>query len=209
MSEIQKDPQPKTGKQFLSEYANLITSVLLLIGVLLTALSIIIIKKEDRTFINILSVIGTMASIFGLSIAFIQIIALKEISVVTQRTIQLTKDKLILGLSISDVSEAIEMIREIESNIGLQKYEIAWVRIKDLKVKLIQFMTSEEFKKIVPERRIKETIDFLSIQSTRLYLIVYSEEGEAKYDPEPINRSLQEISTQLNDFKSRIKYNTV
>lgn len=176
-------------------------------GIVLTLFFILIINKKD--LINVLSIIGTMASVFGLTIAYIQIIAIKEISVVTQMTIHDTKDKLILGLSISDVTEAIEVIGEIETNIGLQKYEIARMKIKVIKEKLIQFKTSTEFIKIVPEIRIKEIIEFLDIQSTNLYLIIYNEGGEVKYDSEPINKYLQDISTYLNDFKSRIKYNTV
>jgi hypothetical protein len=199
----------KKLKKLVSEYSGILTFILVVIGIILIGLLIFLLKKENRSFINIISIIGTMASIFGLTITYIQIIAIKEISVITQTTIQNTKDKIILGLSISDVTEAIEVIGEIETNIGLQKYEIAWIMLKQLKGKLFQFLASEEFKKNIDEKEFKTTIEFVSIQCTTLYLITFTERDETLYDPEPINKCLQRIYDLLNDFKSRIKYNTV
>ena len=209
MVEVSKDSKRKKAKQFIAEYSNEFSVGLVTIGIILTLLFISKIKETDRTLINILSIIGTMASLFGLTIAFIQIVALKEISVVTQRTIHDTKDKLMLGISISDVTEAIMLVREIESYIGDQKFEIARLKLVDLREKVIQFKSSKEFTIIVQTERIKEIIELLNNQIAILYVIVYSEEEELKYNSESLNGPLQEISTHLSDFRNQIKYNTV
>lgn len=199
----------KKTKKIISENADTLTVGLLIIGLALT-FYILLFKLDtpDRTTINIISVIGTTSSFFGLAIAFIQIIALKEISVITQTTISVTKNKLMLGISISDVTEAISLITEIDSFIGNQKYEIARLKLMDLREKLIQFKSSDEFKLIVQESRIKEIIETLNLQISILYNVVFSE-IEIKFNSEDINSQLQEIATYLTDFKNKIKYQTV
>jgi hypothetical protein len=199
----------KKIKRIISEYADALTAILLIIGLLLTAYIIAFkLTTEEKTLLNILSLVGTMASFFGLTIAFIQIIALKEISVVTQTTITDTKNKILLGISISDVTEAMKMISEIDNYLGNQKLEIARSKIIDLREKLIQFKSSEEFKQIVQDSKIKEIIDLLNNHVSSLHNVIFSED-EIKYDPGDINNQLQNIATYLSDFKNKIKYQTV
>jgi hypothetical protein len=196
-------------KKIISENANSITVGLLIAGMILTIYLVgFKIKPEDKNLINVLSVVGTMASFFGLTITFIQIIALKEISVVTQTTIKDTKDRILLGISISDVTEALKLISEIDGYLGNQKYELARSKLLDLKEKLIQFKSSEEFKLIVQPNKIKEIIDMLNDHISTLHNVIFSEE-EIKYEPGYINSQLQVISTYLSDFKNKIKYQTV
>lgn len=199
----------KKIKKIISENADILTICLIVIGLLLTIYIIgFKIKEVDKTLINILSVLGTMASFFGLAIAFIQIIALQEISEVTRNTIQVTKDKIMLGISISDVTEAIKLISEIDSFAGNQKYEIARLKIIDLRDKLIQFKSSDEFKLIVQDNKINEIIDLLNMQISSLYIIIFSE-LDIKYNPEDLTNHMQKIATYLTDFKNKIKYQTV
>lgn len=187
----------------------MITVILIVFGLLLTSYLIgFKLTEEEKTTVNILSIFGTISSSFGLAIAFIQIIALKEISVITQSTIHDTKEKLMLGISISDVTEAIKLISEIDSFIGNQKYEIARYKIIDLREKLIQFKSSKEFQLIVQDNKIGEIINMLNIQISTIYNVIFSEE-EIKYNPENITNQLQEIATNLTDFRNNIKYQTV
>jgi lysylphosphatidylglycerol synthetase-like protein (DUF2156 family) len=199
----------KKTKTIITENVDAITVILIIAGLLL-ALYLVGFKltDEEKTTINILSVIGTIASSFGLAIALIQIIALKEISVITQSTIQDTKEKLMLGISISDVTESIKLISEIDSFIGNQKYEIARLKIVDLREKLIQFKSSKEFQLIVEDNKIQEIIGMLNTQISTIYNVIFSEE-EIKYNPEEITNQLQEIATHLTDFRNKIKYQTV
>lgn len=199
----------KKTKKIISENADILTVGLIILGLALTFYILLFkLTTNERTTINIISVIGTMASLFGLAIAFIQIIALKEISVITQTTISDTKNKLMLGISISDVTEALSLVSEIDSFIGNQKYEIARLKIMDLREKLIQFKSSEEFKLIVQEVRIKEIIETLNLQISILYNVVFSE-IEVKFNSEDVNSQLQEVATYLIDFKNKVKYQTV
>lgn len=188
----------------------MLTYVLIGLGILITWYTIrYILEEKDRITVNIISICGTAASFFGLAIAFIQIIALKEITELTQSTIKQTKDKLIIGISISDVSDALNVIHEIDNYIGSQKYEIARLKIMDLKSKLIQFSTSEEFKNIVQENHLDRIVEILDIQILNLYQIVYNDEIEIRFNPEDMNKQLQNVSTYLTRFKNQIKYQTV
>jgi hypothetical protein len=199
----------KKIKTIITENVDVITIILIVVGLLLTLYFVgFKLTDTEKTTVNVLSIIGTIASSFGLAIALIQIIALKEISVVTQSTIHDTKEKLMLGISISDVTEAIKLISEIDSFIGNQKYEIARLKIIDLREKLIQFKSSKEFKLIIQDNKITEVINMLNIQISTIYNVIFSEE-EIKYNPEDITNQLQEIATHLTDFRNKIKYQTV
>ncbi len=199
----------KKIKKLITENVDFLTIALIIIGLLLTLYIIgFKISEEEKTLVNSLSIIGTMASFFGLAIAFIQIVALKEISVITQSTISDTKDKLILGISISDVTEAIKLISEIDSYLGNQKYEISRIKILELRDKLIQFKSNKIFKTIIKEKIVDEIIEKLNVQSSTLYSIIFSEQ-ELEYNPEDIITELQKISTYLRDFSNKIKYQTV
>ncbi len=196
-------------KKIITANVDLFTIFLIISGLILTTYLIgFKLSTDERTTVNILSIIGTIASSFGLAIALIQIIALKEISVITQSTIKDTKDKLMLGISISDVTEGIKLISEIDSFIGNQKYEIARLKIIDLREKLIQFKSSKEFQLIIQDNKIQEIISLLNIQISSIYNVIFSEE-EIKYNPEEITNQLQEIATHLTDFRNNIKYQTV
>jgi len=199
----------KKIKKIITENVDFLTIALVIIGLILTLYILgFKISDEEKSLVNSLSIIGTMASFFGLAIAFIQIVALKEISVITQSTISDTKDKLILGISISDVTEAIKLISEIDSYLGNQKYEIARIKILELRDKLIQFKSNSIFKSIIKEEIVDEIIEKLNVQSSTLYSIIFSEE-DLKYNPEDIITELQKISTYLRDFSNKIKYQTV
>lgn len=196
-------------KNFIAQNVNTISLVLICIAL---ALSFAIIfwglEDTDRNVLNLLAVTGTMASFFGLTIALIQIIALKEISVVTKNTITSTKGKLMLGISISDVSDTIRLAKEIDNFLGYQKYEIARYKLLELRDKLIEFKSSSEFIEIIGSSRLDEIVESLNAQNSQLHAIVYSEE-QIEYDAENIVISLNEISGCLNDFRHQIKYQTV
>jgi hypothetical protein len=199
----------KKIKKIITENVDTLTIALVIVGLLLTLYLIgFKLKPEDKNLVNSLSIIGTMASFFGLAIAFIQIVALKEISVITQSTISDTKNKLMLGISISDVTEAIKLIAEIDSYIGNRKYEISRLKIIELREKLIQFKSSKDFLLIVQGNLIDEIIEQLNLQISSLYNVVFSEE-EIGYNPEDVTNQLQKISTYLSDFRNKIKYQTV
>ena len=111
-----------------------------------------------------------------------------------------------LGISISDVTEAISLVSEIDGFLGMQKYEIARHKIVNLKDKLIQFKSSAEFNVIVHENRIKEIVELLSTHINTLYNVVFGEIEDIKFDSGELNAQLQEIANYLTDFKNKIKY---
>ncbi|MDQ3050911.1 MAG: hypothetical protein M3Q95_08515 [Bacteroidota bacterium] len=176
----------KKFKKIIADHTDEITIGIIILGIVLFIFITFQLELQQRTVLNLISVMGTMVSTFGFTIALMQIIAFKELSEVTQTTITETKIKLILGISISVVTEAIKLVSEIDSFIGNRKYEIARHKIIDLREKLIQSKTSDEFKLIVKENKIKSILSVLNVQINTLYKLIFSE-IEIKYDPESIN----------------------
>lgn len=165
-------------------------------------------KPEEQTLINMYSIIGTYASIFGLAITLIQVVAVKEIAKITSQTINETKNRIQIGISIADVSEAAKLIQEVDSYLGTNRFEIARIRITDLRDKLIQFKSNESFKKIVKLEEIDEIISFLNLHLANLYEQIYSEEN-ITYNSKELSSELQKIGTYLQDFKNNIQFSTI
>lgn len=198
----------KKIKHFISKNANLITILIAISGlVVLYYLIFGELPSEQRNLMNIQSLIGTIISIFGISITLIQIIAVKEISEVTQNTIRNTKDRMIISISVTDVNDAIKFVGEIENFIGNQKYEIAILRITDLRNKLIQFKSSDDFKSVMAIEHIETAISDLSIQILNLQAAL--EKSNYKFNAKKLMQLLQSVGIYLNDFQNNIKLKTV
>lgn len=199
----------KRIKKIIVENVDHLTIAFVIVGLISTIYIIgFRLTDEEKTTINVISILGSIASFFGLAIAFIQIMALKEITEVTRNTIDETKSRLLLGISISEVTESIKLTQEIDNYIGTEKYEIARVRIIDLRDKLLQFKTSNELHKIVKVEELNEIVSVLNIHLSNLHEIVYSE-NDLKYEGKDLSNLLQKIATYLTDFKNNIKFQTV
>lgn len=201
----------KKIKKIIVENVSFLTIALIVIGVLVSIMFLsFVLKDEDKTVINVISVLGSIASFFGLAIAIIQIVSLKEITELTRSIITETKSRLLLGISISEVGDSISLIHEIEMYIGNNNYEISRIRLIDLRGKLIQFKTSDDLKSIVKEEELTSIIDKLNLYMSTLYIYVYEyEQQEVVFDRTEFSIFLHKIATYLTDFKNKIKYQTV
>lgn len=130
--------------------------------------------RDGRSLLEIISAVGSIASLFGLIIAILQIQSVKVISVATQRAVADTKAQLVQNISISDLAQAIKLIEQIQEYLGYSKFELAYVRLQDLRVLLIQFVAAhsiEEYEREEYENLLKD----IGIHSVNLYDAVYKD----------------------------------
>jgi hypothetical protein len=112
---------------------------ILIVGFLFTLIvGYIIFEQKKLDFITAIGIIGSIASFAGISIAYVQIVSLKEISKYNNRIINVALNELFKSFSIADISKSIKLVQEIQSLIRSEKSESALLRMQDLKAILIQ-----------------------------------------------------------------------
>ena len=120
------------------------TIIYFIIGTILIAFLFSYLAKNDRTIVNFFTLFGTFTSIFGLWIAYIQIISLKITNEKTKLAVENSLNKINQMLSVSELSKAIKIIQEIQTSNINGKHEVSLIRMKDLKSILIQIKYNSE-----------------------------------------------------------------
>ena len=116
------------------------TSLIIVSGIMITLFFIWILKSEDRTTINFLSVTGTFASLVGLGVTYVQVKEIKTISESNKEAIIQTKDSINNVLLLSDSVHVSHIINETQGYlIKEETINLALLRMKDLKRYLIHF----------------------------------------------------------------------
>ena len=97
------------------------------------------IPQEQLTIFNLATLLGFYVSIYGLAVALWQIIALQK----------QTREKVEQILSISDLAKIVTITRIIEEYINSEKYELAKLRLCDVKdfMMRVEFIGKIEFDK--------------------------------------------------------------
>jgi len=153
---------------------------------------------------EIVSAVGSMASFFGLIIAILQIKSVKEITIATQHAIAETKAHLITNISISELAKAVKLIDEIQTYLGLGKYDAAYMRLKDLRILLVQFGGNSQFLQISGRENYEDLLQNIGIHLVNLYDAVF----KAKVIRIAImNHTLENAIGMLVAFENELKFN--
>jgi hypothetical protein len=103
-----------------------------------------LLKHDERTFSNGVTIFGTYLSLFGIIISYLQIKSVKDTNELTKQAIADSLQRLNQLVVIADLSKAIKIIEEIQLFIQQQNYPIALIRMKDLKTIIIQAKHHED-----------------------------------------------------------------
>lgn len=179
------------------------TLIITAIGILGIIFTILFFKESDKTLPNYATVIGTICSLVGLAIAYINITALKSESFKMSNQINLTLQKVNQLNSISEISKAIKINQEIQQFIRDGKIELAHLRTLDLKYMLLHFNNDIQLKELTINDIYKQlVIDFgIDLNSINDNLI----NQKRKVDYSKIVKNLEELSTYLTQFELKLK----
>lgn len=176
------------------------------IGIFLFLLVVILIlffqlvKVEQKTIFNFATIVGTYISAYGLIVALIQINALKSVTESTKAAVTETKTKLQHILSISDLSKATTTLRAIQIYINNDKFELAKLKLCDVKDVLlkIDYIGEVVFDKS-HFRNLKETINL------DLYNLDEQINNKKEIDKSVFCRDMEKITTMFNNIENQLK----
>ncbi len=172
-------------------------------GLGLCVLLAIKLRSEAKPTTEILSAVGSVASFLGLVIALLQIKSVKEITVATQQAIVETRDRLIINISISELGKAFKLIEEIQTYLGNGKYDAAYIRLKDLRILLVQFGGNARFLQITGRENHENLLKNIGVHIINLYDAVF----RAKIIRiGVVNQTLENVVGILVAFENELKF---
>lgn len=155
---------------------------------------------EQLTIFNLATLLGFYVSIYGLAVALWQIIALQNITISTQLAVKQTREKVEQILSISDLSKIVTIIRIIEEYINSDKFELAKLRLCDVKdfMMRVEFIGKIEFD-VEEFGRLKKRVE-IDLNSIDKQL-----SNKAKLDKIIFCQDMEEIASMLSRIENQLK----
>ncbi len=145
--------------------------------------------RQGRNPTEILAAVGSVASVFGLLIAIVQILAVKRVTDATHSAVKETKEQLISRISLADVAKASSIVEQIQMQLMNRKFELAHLRLQDLRSLLMQFRAGHLSNDRVNEHY-DELLKNVGIHSENLFGAIYKKKT---IDITVINHTLQGV----------------
>jgi len=172
-------------------------------GIVIILIVIYFFKDSDKTLPNYATVIGTICSIVGLLIAYINIIALKVASEEMSKKIETALLKVNQLNAVSEIAKAIKTNQEIQIFIRSGKIELAHLRTLDLKYMLVHFNNNKHLLELTSAEIYKQLVISFGIDLNSMNDNLISQ--KRKVDYAKITNNLEDLSTYLTQFESKIK----
>jgi len=163
-----------------------------------------IIPENNRNEINLMSVFGTYLSVFGIIIAYIQILSIKQETIKTQNAIKSSLDQVRRVLSISELSKTKKLIEEIQQYLQNDKFDASSLRMHDLKENLIQNKYISHLTKQTEAKSYRDLIANVGIDINTLHDKISI--PVAVIDKSIIMQNLEKVKSAILEFENILKY---
>ncbi|MDR1091931.1 MAG: hypothetical protein LBL79_12725 [Prevotella sp.] len=162
-----------------------------------------IIERADRTFLNGIAILGVIASIIGLFLALMQIHGIEKENKNIQEEIKNALSNYNSLLSVSDLGNANKIITEIQSYIESRKYHSAYLKLKELKVIIIDAKNKKE---LCESEADEDKMINYEIEITQFInkLRNYTDVRNGNLEMASISDELENISSFIIDLERRI-----
>ena len=179
--------------------------IIFIIGFVLVSLSYhFSISEEDKNLINYVSFTGTYASLFGIILAYTQILSVKETAEITKLKVEVSNKRVMKVLSVAELAKAIKLVHEIQNYLLSEKIDPAIIRLKDLKSILIQIRYNKDLEALTKSKAYKESISDISINMNNLNQLVLG--TKTGVSTGKIISDLDKIENLLGEFEGHLKF---
>jgi len=187
-----------TSKQRNSAVITLLLGLIVMIGMFF------FLKSHERTFLNFLTLIGTYLSVLGLILAYMQIKSIRETAEETNRAVNLSLTRINQVLSVSDLSRFGKVIQEIQTSLMHEKHELALLRMKDLKLILIQVKFNQDLVEYTFRDIYNQNITDLGNDINNLHDQITGMKKGINFSK--LNKNLENLATTLSELENQLKY---
>ena len=170
-----------------------------------------ILEDQLKTTLNIITISGTLVSLSGLILALVQIKSVRKVSALTREEIKKSLSHFNLLLSIADLTQSYHIIKEIINNIRSEKYELAHLRMLDLKQNLIEIQNKKDLNRYIDSKKIANHFVDLQIDINTVNRFIMMQEhnkvNSKNINCVRINEHLECLSTTITNIGNKLKYN--
>lgn len=179
------------------------TYIILFISIVTLTWVLWALKPADRTLVNYVSIIGSIASTAGLFLAYIQILTIKEETQKTRERLDASIHQVQRVLMVADLDRSVKVIQDAQNYLNQEKLEIAYVRMKDLRGLLLNFKGNADFQKLTNQTLFHNHFTDLQIDldNLKMYLLDHSR----KINLPRVLQHLEEFEIQLIEFENDLK----
>lgn len=176
---------------------------IILTGIIVASLILFFVEKEKRDLLAYVAVFGTIASIVGLILAYIQILSLRDTSDTIKKEVEKTIKRVDVIVSISDISKTKTLIEDIQTYLRSKNYYGAIIRMGDLKEALVSAKYTIGLENIQKTTNYKNCVmnTGIDISSINDYLI----KRETEPDVTSIMKNLESTKQLLVNYNNIIK----
>ena len=175
--------------------------LIFLIGLVILLGFWFIVNPNEKTN-NFIKLLGTYLEIYSLIVMFLEILEVKTITEQIDSSIQQTKSKFDSILSLTDISKSTKTIDEIQSYLGNNQVQMAYLRLKDLRKVMIQ----SEFRELFDLLKDPETIQicYAKVNSDidDLNSSIYH---NGNIDRDAVSKNLEKLSSAFTTLEEIIK----
>jgi hypothetical protein len=182
------------------------TILVFVLGTIAVLVLFYFLDSKDKTLVNFFTLFGTFASLFGLWLAYMQILSLKISNDATKIAVNKSLNRINQVLSVSELSKANKIIQEIQSSNINNKHELSLLRMKDLKHILIQIKFNTELNIYTETNTYNTNITDLSIDISNLNDFILGTKKGVNFSK--LNSNLEKLSTTLSEFENKLKFET-
>lgn len=183
---------------FKHKITSSILCVILIVGIIYGGFFM---ETTDTT----IGVIGTLITTFGFILTIVQLKSVKEVALETKKEVSLAvkqaQDRVKEVLSISELTNAIKIIDEIEIYIHSNKYEIAALRLKEIYKITLSIEARKDLDKIYD----KEISFVLRNMSLDINNLTDNIDTPSNIEKSKISPNLRDASTILYQVENYLK----
>lgn len=152
---------------------------------------------------NYISIIGSVASLFGIWVAYLQIKSVRDVAEGTQAAVDSRLSDLNNHLTMVDMSRILSMGKEIQAFLLNSKHEVALIRMRDFKAELVQLKQNEN---LFNEDQLKRL--GVSVQDIGIDIVNLNKNYEKKeqLSTATINEHIENSLTLLSEIEGQLKY---
>ena len=150
-----------------------------------------------------IGICGSIASLFGVWVAYLQIKSVKDISRETKDAIDTKVSGLNKFLTLTDMTRVISLAKDAKSYVATSKLEIASVRLSDLKLDLVLLRKNDKLLKLSEAEKMNSIINDIGLDIVNINSYV-KKRGQLSLDV--IETHLEETLTLLADLEGQLKY---
>jgi hypothetical protein len=173
-------------------------------GIVATAVVALLLLRAGREAAVVLSAAGSVASLFGLIIIAIEVLSLRGVAESTRQAVEGTQAEIAASISLADISRALRSIEQVQSFARDGKYELAHMRLQDVRDLLVRLRDNPRFSPSLKPKQFRELLSSVGAELSGLYDSAY--DSTTEFDSRRLYQNMERLVIVLVSFENQLRF---